>query len=189
RCSGRSAPGFEPSSRQHLSAAPRTVRETQSPFLRRPGSATTDADPRMGLPCSPTATRRRMRVYPRQRPAQSVGEGRSCYACEGHTGSMPNCMDLDSQHRCVLRPAKRGAAGANGLTGRCLSLDRRRYAMAMKFLLVLKPRAARLAFCISPFMASTNALERPCCMPAITPSQRVLGALASRWKSPRLELP
>lgn len=32
--------------------------------------------------------------------------------------------------------------------------------MAMKFWLVLKPRAARLACCSSPFIASTKALLR-----------------------------
>jgi hypothetical protein len=79
-------------------------------------------------------------------------------------------------------PAKRGTAGSNGLANKCWSLDRRSYTMAMKFLLVLNPLAARLAFCSNPFMASTNALLRPCCMPAITPSKCVLSVRVSRLK-------
>ena len=46
-------------------------------------------------------------------------------------------------------------AGCSGLSGKCLSLDMRKYAMAMKFLAVLNPLAARLACCSKPFMAST----------------------------------
>jgi hypothetical protein len=94
-------------------------------------------------------------------------------------------IELDSQHQCMVMPAKCGAAGSNGLADKCWSLDRHSYAMAMKFLLVLNPLAARLAFYSNPFMASTNALLRPCCMPAITPSKCVLSVRASRLKGSR----
>jgi NAD(P)-dependent dehydrogenase (short-subunit alcohol dehydrogenase family) len=54
----------------------------------------------------------------------------------------------------------RGIARTNGEAGRCVSLPSRRYAMAMKLAAVRNPRAARLACCINPFMASTKAFDR-----------------------------
>ena len=52
--------------------------------------------------------------------------------------------------------------------------------MLMKWLAVLKPRAARLACCIMPFIASTKALLRLSNMPRTTASKCVLSVVAKR---------
>jgi hypothetical protein len=59
--------------------------------------------------------------------------------------------------------------------------------MAMKFLLVGPLRAARLAFCSKPFIASTKALLRPWGMLAITPSKCVRSVRVSRSESSKRE--
>ena len=75
-------------------------------------------------------------------------------------GSSSFRVEARSQRRRVQAREVRGMAGAKGEAGRCTSLPRRRYEMAMKLAAVRNPRAARLACCMRPFMASTKAFDR-----------------------------